>query len=321
MRVFLTGGTGFVGLALAARWAADGAEVVATADAPPPDWAEKALPAVRFQVLDVRDRSALLAALTSTRPDILVHGAALTPDVERERAGGTAAIFEVNIAGTANALEAAAQAGVGRVVAFSSGAAYGRTLDDVAELDEISTECRPTALYAVSKLAAEKVALRLGALHGLSVVTPRLSVAWGTWEYRTSMRQTLSPGYQILEAVMTGNVPRVAPHTLAPLIYSEDAATMIARLAASRVEGPINIGSSRMIDLSLLAEQAVSLARARGFDVDGPHREIVVHTPKRPPMTLNLLANAIGDWPITNPADALDRCFDWYSGLTDPRPF
>lgn len=321
MKVFLTGGTGFIGLALAAQWVAEGGEVTASADGPPPDWARKALPAVVFEIIDVRDRAALTTALRAARPDILVHGAALTPDETRERAGGTAAIFEVNVAGTANALEAAAEAGVRRVVSFSSGAAYGQTLDDVAVLDESTTECRPAALYAISKLAAEKTALRLGALHGLSVVTPRLSAAWGPWEYRTSMRQTLSPGYQIVEAIMAGDVPVLPPETMMPLVFSEDAATMIVRLAASDAEGPINIGSAEMTDLAALANEAVAIARMRSLGVSGPNREVAIYTPRRPPMNLNLLERAIGSWTVTSPADAITRCLDWHEGLSEPRPF
>lgn len=321
MKIFLTGGTGFIGLSLAARWAAEGAEVVSTAEAEPPEWAKEALPTVEFQQVDVRDQATLTEAVSAARPDILVHGAALTPGEKRERAGGTAAIFEVNIAGTANALEAAAQAGVDRVVAFSSGAVYGADLGGVTELDEITTDCRPTLLYAISKMAAEKVALRLGSLHGLSVVTPRLMAAWGPWEFRTSMRQTLSPGYQIVEAVIASEIPALPPGAQMPLVFSEDAATMITRLAESDAVGPVNIGTKDMVDLGALAEMAVDMARARGFKVDGQRREVTIFAPDRPPIALDRLSAAIGEWPRTSPADALERCFDWHAGLTEPRPF
>lgn len=321
MKIFLTGGTGFIGLALTAHWAAEGAEVISTADAPPPDWAKAALPGVEFRVLDVRDPVALTDAIVEASPDILVHGAALTPDEKRERAGGTAAIFEVNVAGTANALEAAAKAGVKRVVSFSSGAAYGMPPEGETELDEETTECRPAMLYAISKLAAEKVALRLGDLHGLSVVTPRLLAAWGPWEYRTSVRQTLSPGYQIVEAIASGALPSLPSGAAMPLVFSEDAATMIARLAASDAVGPVNIGTTDVIDLGALADEAVAMARARGMAFGAPARDVTIFAPSRPPISLRKLEAAIGDWPRTSNTDALARCFDWHSGLTEPRPF
>lgn len=308
MRVFLTGGTGFIGLALTARLLEQGIEVMSVAEAPPPDWASQMLGAgARFRTIDIRDKDALTAALRDWHPDILIHGAALTPDETVERAGGTAAIFEINVSGTANALEAAAVAGIGRVMAFSSGAAYGRTLNDTNVLDEVQTECRPTALYAISKLAAEKVALRLGALHGISVVTPRLSAAWGPWEYRTRHRQTLSPPWQIIETVLDGGHPTVPKGSALPLIYSRDAADMLVRLAISKAEGVFNVGSDQMIDL---AEFAASAESAVGGTAPTP-RNIELFTAGRPPMRLERLADAIGPLPRTRIADALAETIEW----------
>lgn len=308
MRVFLTGGTGFIGLALTARLLETGAEVMSVAEAPPPAFAGPMLgEGVTFGTTDIRNKDALTAALRSWRPDILIHGAALTPDETVERAGGTASIFEINVAGTANALEAAAATGVDRVMAFSSGAAYGRTLDDTDVLDEIETECMPRALYAISKLAAEKVALRLGALHGISVVTPRLSAAWGPWEYRTAHRRTLSPPWQIVESVLDGVRPMLPKGAALPLIFAEDAADMLVRLAMSDAEGVFNVGSARMIDLSTFAKAAVKVS---GSDVSGT-RDIELFIAGRPPMRLQRLTDAIGSLPCTEVTEGLERTFEW----------
>lgn len=320
MKVFLTGGTGFVGLALAAEFAREGHEVTASANGPPPVWARAALPEVKFREVDVRDRAALADTLAAERPDLLVHGAALTPDEERERAGGTAAIFEINVAGTANAMEAAARTGIRRVLVLSSGSAYGRTLAEVDTLEE-TLDCRPTALYAISKFAAEKVALRLGELLGISTVTPRLSAVWGPWEYRTSQRQTLSPGYQILEAVMAGRNPVVGDDARLPLLFSEDAATMLVRLALGDCEGPVNVGSMDMVRLRDLAAAAMNEAEARRRTVGDSMSEIRLFTPGRPPMSLERLRSAIGDWPRTGLDVAVRRSFDWYDSLKGDRPY
>lgn len=308
MRVFLTGGTGFIGLALTARLLRDGVEVISTAEAPPPNWAKRMLGNdVTFKTVSIRDMAALTDALRDTGPDILIHGAALTPDERIEREGGTAMIFDINVGGTTNALEAAAATGVGRVMAFSSGAAYGRTLKDTDVLDEVETECRPTALYAISKLAAEKAALHLGMLHGISVVTPRLSAAWGVWEYRTQHRQTLSPPWQMIEAVLEGARPTVPKGSALPLVYSEDAADMLVRLATSGAEGVINVGSDQMIDLGSLADAATEVAGREAFE----QRPVHLFTGGRPPMRLNRLKAAIGPLPRTGLDDALARTITW----------
>lgn len=314
MRVFLTGGTGFIGLALTSQLLRDGIDVISVAETPPPNWAVQMLGGgVAFRVIDIRDKDALTAALCETGADILIHGAALTPDESVERAGGTAAIFEINVAGTANALEAAAAAGVGRVMAFSSGAAYGQTLEDTNVLDEIDTECRPAQLYAISKLAAEKVALRLGALHGISVVTPRLSAAWGPWEYRTRHRQTLSPPWQIIEAALDGTRPSVPQGATLPLIYSKDAADMLVRLVRSKAEGVINVGSDRMIDLAGFADAAVTAVGGVGSTTQA----VELFTAGRPPMRLDCLETAIGTLPRTDVAKALAHAIEWTRDVRD----
>ncbi|MEM6621901.1 MAG: NAD(P)-dependent oxidoreductase [Pseudomonadota bacterium] len=316
MRVFLTGGTGFVGLAMIARFLEQGAEVMATAEAPPPDWAVRALgDGVRFGVVDVRDRAGFGDAMAEWRPDILVHGAALTPDEARERAGGAADIFEINVAGTATAIELAATLGVPRVMAFSSGAAYGRTLADTDVLDEVETECRPATLYAISKLAAERVALRLGDLHGVSVVTPRLSAAWGPWEYATTHRQTPSPGWHITDAISAGERPTVPAGAALPLVFSEDAADMLVRLCFSdQAQGVFNVGSAEMVDLQDLADAA---ATAKGISPDATERPVPLFVAGRPPMQLDRLTGAIGPLRKTPVLEALQRTLDWLAGVAE----
>ena len=312
MRAFLTGGTGFIGLALTERLLREGIEVLSTAETEPPAWAIRAMgDGVVFRTIDIRDRDALSAALEDWQPDLLIHGAALTPDTSRERAGNAAAIFEINVAGTANAIECAAAAGVGRVIAFSSGAAYGRTIADTDVLDEDVTECQPATLYAISKLAAEKTALRLGDLYGLSVATPRLSAAWGPWEYRTPHRQTLSAPWQIIEAVRHGIQPIVSVGAALPLVFSDDAADMLMRLALKdEATGVFNVGSSTMINLDDFAKTAQSFCEQ---PTGAATAEIDLFVAGRPPMRMNRLSTAIGEIRHTETSVALQRTFDWYA--------
>ena len=96
---------------------------------------------------------------------------------------------------------------------------------------------------------------------------------------------------------------------------------MITRLAASNAEGPVNVGSADTVDLGALAGEVITVARARGLTGDGPERQVAIYTPKRPPMALDRLRAAIGDWPITDSATALGRYFEWHSSLSEPRPF
>lgn len=294
MRVFLTGGTGFIGLAVTALLLEQGAEVTSVSDRLPADWARAALPgAVAFQICDIRDGAQVAALMAEARPDIVFHAAAATPDDARERSGPSADIIAVNVGGTANVVEAAARIGVPRVVALSSGAVYGRTMDEVAALAE-TTPCHPKALYAQTKLAAERIAHRLGEVHGVGIITPRLGAAWGLWEHRTVDRQTPSPAFQIIEAIRAGVMPGIAGGAAVPMIDASTAADALVKLMqADHAPGVVNVGGEQPVPLATFTQIAAQVFDGvdKG-DVSGP--EVALFGPGRPPMDLGLLRQTIG---------------------------
>jgi nucleoside-diphosphate-sugar epimerase len=112
----ITGGAGFLGLHLARRLVADGHDV-RTLDVAPLDDAPLE-GTIEEQRGEVRDPTACRRLVDGV--DVLVHAAAALP-IQASRA----AIRSVNVDGTATALAAAADAGVGRVVFVSSTAVYG----------------------------------------------------------------------------------------------------------------------------------------------------------------------------------------------------
>ncbi len=119
--ILITGGTGFVGAATVDHCARAGEEVVVlAAHAPEPGW----LPAgVEVRLADIRDAQALAAVMRERRPRAVIHGAAITAGPEMERAHPER-IVSVNVGGTAAVLQAAAEAGCGRVVICSSASVY-----------------------------------------------------------------------------------------------------------------------------------------------------------------------------------------------------
>lgn len=322
MRVFITGGSGFVGLALVARLLAEGAEVTALAAAAPPDWARGPLAGARFMTGDVTDAAALHAALAAARPDVLIHAAAMTPDAAREAAGDAARVVAVNVGGTATAIEAAAAQGVGRVMLMSSVAVYGRTLPETPRLHEADTVCTPANLYGLTKHAAERLALRLGAVHRMPVIAPRLGVAWGPWEHRTGARPTPSSPFQIMAQALAGRAVAVRPGTAAPLIYIDDAVAALVALLTAPIpgDGVVNVGATALSDLHALAGL---MADACGAPPP-VHAEptIALLGPGRPPMDGTRLAALAGVAP--QPADAAQVAayLAWLRSLPDPQaPF
>ena len=153
-RAAITGAGGFIGGAVCRRLLAAGAAVTAI------DLAEDALAPVAaagadIALADVTDRPAMDRALVGA--DLLVHCAAIVSD-----AGSMESHIQVNVRGTATTLDAAAAAGVERMVHVSSVVVYG--YDNPAELDESAHPRACGVPYIDTKSAADRLARRRGAV-------------------------------------------------------------------------------------------------------------------------------------------------------------
>lgn len=173
-RVFITGGAGFIGSALAGQLL-DHNEVVVydnlTRDAlSSRGWADH--PNLRLIVGDVCDADAVQSAMEGATH--VVHCAAIAGiDTVIKRPVDT---MRVNMLGSANVLQAAANLGVGgRVVCFSTSEVFGQQAFRSTETDHTVMgavgEARWT--YAVGKLAEEHLAMAHHVQDGLPVVVVR----------------------------------------------------------------------------------------------------------------------------------------------------
>jgi GDP-4-dehydro-6-deoxy-D-mannose reductase len=154
MRLFITGISGFVGARLA-RLALDRGDAVGgvcLGDRPVPE-------GVDFSPVDVLDRGALAAAVDRFAPDAVVHLAALSHVGRSWQA--MADYYRVNVLGTEAVL--AAVAGGGRVVVASSAEVYGAVPAAEQPIAE-TREPAPASPYALTKAAAERLALAAGAV-------------------------------------------------------------------------------------------------------------------------------------------------------------
>ena len=232
MTVLVTGGTGFVGLNLLEALLARGERVVSFAlDAPPPDALRRlrALPGtLALEQGDVREPG-LAACLRRHGVDRLFPFAAVTAGPERER-DAPEQVLEVNVLGLVSQLRAARDAGVRRVVAPSSAAVYGSSFFGPGPMREDITLPAPTGLYGVSKFAAERAALRMGAVWGLDVVAARIGAVFGPWERDTGLRDTLSPFWRIEQAARAGQTVVLPVLPASFWLYSRDAAAGLLHL-------------------------------------------------------------------------------------------
>jgi GDP-4-dehydro-6-deoxy-D-mannose reductase len=178
MRVLVTGGGGFVGQWLAkALLARDDAVDLAGLGQPSPAGVLSAheLSRIRWLPLDVRDDRAVDEVVEQSRPDVVVHLAAVSfpPEADRD----PSLTFDVNVLGTVRLLHA-----IGRrraagdldpvVLVIGSAVQYGRHDDSDMPLDE-GAEQRPINTYAASKVAQEVAAVQVHRATGLRVICTR----------------------------------------------------------------------------------------------------------------------------------------------------
>jgi nucleoside-diphosphate-sugar epimerase len=234
MTIMVTGGTGFVGLALTEALLTRGEHVVVYAlDAPPPAALRvfAGLPGkLTSEIGSVTDPEALTSAMRRHAVDRLFPFAAITAGPARER-DVPEQILQVNLVGFVSQLRAARDAGVRRVVAPSSGASYGDSFLDHALLDEATTPCVPSSLYGVTKYAVERTALRLGEGWGLDVMAARIGSVFGPWERDTGLRDMLGPHWQLSRIAVQGG-HAVLPAVIPPYawIYARDIASGLVHL-------------------------------------------------------------------------------------------
>ena len=170
----MTGASGFVGRHLAARLTADGSEVRALVhqNALPPELEAK----VEVVRGDIEDKDTLRSAMAGV--DIVYHLASM---LGSKQAG--AEVFQaVNAGGTEAVLAAARQAGVKRVVHFSSAGVLGNVRGG-----KPAPETQPPAprdVYGRAKLAGEEIA-RAAARSGQDVIIIRPGWVYGPGDRRT----------------------------------------------------------------------------------------------------------------------------------------
>lgn len=323
MATLITGGAGFIGLALAEQLLRKGRHVVLFDRQTAPSALLAALPSGMLQNVtgDIRDSDALRRVLAEYAIDQVVHAAAITPDLKRETEDAST-VLDVNINGTVALIQACiGQPALRRLLLVSSVAVYGFAPPPGPTYREDQAWPQPTGLYGISKLAAEQIALRLADLHGLDLCVARLGPVFGPWEYATGVRDMLSPHNQTLEAARN-HEPSCLPHSLqADWIYSRDAANALALLLdASELQHRLyNVGGEVQTDLpqwcACLSEHwpqwSASLATQ-------PEQATVRYglPGTRPALSTERLRQDTGWSPAFNLADAATDFLHWHTQLT-----
>jgi nucleoside-diphosphate-sugar epimerase len=171
MRIYLTGGTGYIGKALARRLVEAGHEVRALVRATSNVQPLKDLGIATF-VGDIHDRYSLREGMSGA--DWVIHAAAdldLTGPAERMR--------QTNVEGSENVASLAYKLGVGRFLSVSSMAYFGGSPNDGSPADETARPMEPfPTLYSATKHSGQ-LTIEEWAKKGLRVNTVYPSLVYG----------------------------------------------------------------------------------------------------------------------------------------------
>lgn len=177
MKVFITGGAGFIGSHIVEALVREGHDVCVYDDfsTGSPENLSAVSSKIDIVAGDILDREKLLFSMKGA--DAVSHQAA---QLEIFRAVDDPYFdLRVNTVGTLNVLLAAQTCGVQRVVNASSACVYGQT-NEICEEDK---DLRPNWAYGVSKLAAEKYGNLFNDYHGIPTVSLRYGIVYGEREW------------------------------------------------------------------------------------------------------------------------------------------
>lgn len=269
-RLFITGGTGFVGSWLleviqhANRIADSQIEVLALSRDPqkaldhaPHVFGAPDITLMRGNVLDFDENSGAF--------DLCIHAATDVADLSK--ASDALQVFDTNVAGTRRVLEFARSKGASRFLLTSSGAVYGPQPSTVARISEDYAGAPSTldtdAGYGHGKRAAEWLTCAYGRDSGLAVFIARIYALVG-------------PGIPFDGPFAAGNFIRDAlvgrpiringdGRPLRSYLYMADACTWLFRILSMGKSGSAyNVGSEHEVSIAELARLIESLC-------DAPH--------------------------------------------------
>ena len=203
MRVFVTGGAGYIGSA-AAEILLQAGHQVAVYDSLAKGHRAAVPSGVRFIQADLADRAALETALTSEVFDAVMHFAAFIEAGESMSDPGK--YFHNNVALSMGLIEVCAQVGIRRFVLSSSAAVYASADEPLSEASPLG----PANVYGQTKLMIEQALEWYCQIHGLHYAALRYFNAAGALPGRGEAHHPESHLIPLVLQVALGQRPAVS---------------------------------------------------------------------------------------------------------------
>jgi dTDP-glucose 4,6-dehydratase len=255
-RIFMTGGTGFIGywlLMTLAQLNAQGAYISVVVLSRNPSRFLQRYPEfntatwLQFISGDVRDYP-----IPEGKFDLFIHGAA---DTSPDAAHHARELFDTIMRGTQRVLDHAVACGTRRVLMISSGAIYGEQPPEVSHIPENApyacSSTDPVDAYAEGKRAMEMLAVCYGREYGIEPVIARCFAFVGY-----GLPPHLAVGQLINSALADGRIVITGDgKTVRSYLYAADLAVWLLALACKGKSGvPYNVGSDEAFRLDELAQ-------------------------------------------------------------------
>ena len=248
MKIFVTGGSGFIGRHLIREFEDNQILVLARAK---PVWSSSAR--ADWLVGDLDQTDLWESRLIDFSPDVCIHLAwEGLPDYSNE-------ISEKNVQLSANLLSTLQRTEVKKIVALGSCWEYGDAHGQVLETQDV----KPNSHFAAAKVQVCEMFSAKCSSAGVSFVWPRIFFSYGPGQRDVALLPTVAA------ALENDELPTIkSPDSAQDFIYISDVVRAIASTATTaNVEGIFNVGSGQLTQIGDFAN-LVSTQLGSTFRVD-----------------------------------------------------
>lgn len=264
MRIYLTGGSGFVGSNVV-RVAQE--KYNANVFAAVYSWQPKQKPTFQYARVDLSDHDAVMASVRAFQPDVIIHSAIINDFARlyREREQAWRAYVETTHNLTDAANEVGANNGRGaKMILISTDWVFDGSQAGATE----ATPPNPINYYGVLKVASERVVAERGKNWAVARVAGVNGIHW----FRRGEPQTQNPGYGHFATAVLNSLQRGEPFQVwlgnnvnqrATPTLATDAADMILKIAQADAQGIFHCVGGESIERMAFAQR---VAQAFGYD-------------------------------------------------------